>query len=396
MVKLTKKLIDAAPFPKQGQMFLRDVEVRGLALRITTGAKAFVFEKKINGRARRFTLGPYGAVTVEAARKMAQEKIGEAAKGDDPAEARRQRRQATTWADLEELYLERHGIHKKSLKDDVSLLNRHLAQWRTRRLTTITKAEVCTRHAEMGAAGHKTAANRMVALVRSMFNLSADWGVYAGGNPAARVKWFKEIPRERFVTPDELPRLWEALKNEPNPFVRVAFLVGLLTGARRNEVLGMKWADLDMSQGLWTIPATKTNRTHIVPMPRPALAMIQQLPRLENNPFVFCGRWGKSHLVNVSKPWRRIRKEAGLDDVRIHDLRRTLGSWLVAAGASLPLIGKALGHSQPSTTAIYARLQLDPVRLALEANAERMLMVIETANKTEGADLTGRKHAQEG
>lgn len=131
-------------------------------------------------------------------------------------------------------------------------------------------------------------------------------------------------------------------------------------------------------------------------MPRPALAMIQQLPRLENNPFVFCGRWGKSHLVNVSKPWRRIRKEAGLDDVRIHDLRRTLGSWLVAAGASLPLIGKALGHSQPSTTAIYARLQLDPVRLALEANAERMLMVIETANKTEGADLTGRKHAQEG
>jgi hypothetical protein len=102
MVKLTKKLIDAAPFPKQGQMFLRDVEVRGLALRITTGAKAFVFEKKINGRARRFTLGPYGAVTVEAARKMAQEKIGEVAKGDDPAEARRQRRQATTWADLED------------------------------------------------------------------------------------------------------------------------------------------------------------------------------------------------------------------------------------------------------------------------------------------------------
>ena len=104
-----------------------------------------------------------------------------------------------------------------------------------------------------------------------------------------------------------------------------------------------------------------------------------KLPRLEGNPHVFCGRWGKSHLVNVSKPWKRIRHEAGLNDVRIHDLRRTLGSWLVAAGASLPLIGKTLNHSQQSTTAIYARLQLDAVRTALDQNATRMLTVAQQA-----------------
>lgn len=386
MVKLTKKLIDAAPFPKQGQMFLRDVEVRGLALRITTGAKAFVFEKKINGRARRFTLGPYGALTVEAARKMAQEKIGEVAKGDDPAEARRQRRQATTWGDLETLYLERHAIHKKSMKDDVSLLNRHLAQWRTWRLSAITKAEVCSKHAEIGAAGHRIAANRMIALVRVMFNLATDWGFFAGVNPAARVKLFKEVSRERFIKPDELPRLWKALGDESNPYVRVAFMVGLLTGARRNEVLAMQWTDLDVSQGLWVIPSTKAGRMHTIPLPRPALEALIGLPRLEGNPYVFCGRWGRGHLVNVAKPWRRIRQQAGLNDVRIHDLRRTLGSWLVAAGASLPLIGKALNHSNVSTTQVYARLQLDPVRVALEDNAARMLTIVNEAHEVEHAE----------
>ena len=157
------------------------------------------------------------------------------------------------------------------------------------------------------------------------------------------------------------------------PFVRGAFFVGLLTGARRSEVLTMKWEDLDLQQAIWRIPDTKAGRPHTIPLPIPVIQELLKLPRLEGNPFVFCGRWGRSHLINVSKLWRRIRKEAGLDDVRIHDLRRTLGSWLVAAGASLPLIGKALNHSNQGTTAIYARLQLDPVRVALEANATRML-----------------------
>ncbi len=379
MIKLTKKTIDAAPYPEQGQVFLRDGEVTGLALRITSGAKVFVLEKKIHGRARRFTLGRYGALTVDAARKLAQEKIGEVAKGNDPAEERKKQRQVTTWRDLETLYLERHGLHKKSLKDDRSILNRHLAQWRTRRLTTISKAEVCSRHAEIGAAGHRIAANRTIALVRVMFNLASDWGVFAGVNPAARVKQYKEVSRERFVKPDELPRLWKALSAEPNPYVRVAFLMGLLTGARRNEVLAMRWTDVDLSQGLWVIPSTKAGRTHTIPLPRTVIDALIGLPKLEGNPFVFCGRWGRGHLVNVAKPWRRIRQEAGLDDIRIHDLRRTLGSWLVAAGASLPLIGKVLNHSQAQTTQIYAKLQLDSVRAALEDNAAKMMTVIDQA-----------------
>jgi len=371
--KLTKRLIDAVKHPPSGQLFLRDDELRGFGVRITPGSKSFIVEREIHGRVKRLTIGRYGILTVEQARDLARTKIGEIAAGKDPVEEQRQRRNSITFGELEQLYLERHAVHKKSASNDVGMLNKWLSEWRPRRLNTITRADITTKHAEMGAAGHKTWANRMVALVRTMFNLAFDWGHHPGPNPASRIKFFKEVKRDRFVKPDELPRLWKALQNEPNPYVRGAFFIALLTGARRSEVLGMQWADLDLVQGLWRIPDTKAGRPHTLPLPRLVVDELVKLPRLEGNPFVFCGRWGRKNLNNVSKPWRRIRKEAGLNDVRIHDLRRTLGSWLVAAGASLPLIGKALNHSQPATTAIYARLELDPVREALEANAARML-----------------------
>ena len=384
MPKLTKRLVDSAQHPPSGQIFLRDDELRGFAVRITPGSKSFIVEREIHGRVRRMTIGRYGVQTVEQARDQARVKMGEIAAGKDPVEELRQRRKSVTFGELEKLYLERHAVHKKSVGDDVGMLRKWLAEWRPRRLNTITRAEVTAKHADIGAAGHKTRANRMVALVRTMFNLAFDWGHHPGPNPASRIKFFKEVTRDRFVRPDELPRLWQALQNEPNPYVRGAFFIALLTGARRSEVLGMQWKDLDLAQGLWRIPDTKAGRPHTLPLPRLVVEELVKLPRLQGNPYVFCGRWGRKNLNNVSKPWGRIRKEAGLDDVWIHDLRRTLGSWLVAAGASLPLIGKALNHSQPATTAIYARLELDPVRAALEGNAQKMLTVIQRADRKGG------------
>ena len=151
------------------------------------------------------------------------------------------------------------------------------------------------------------------------------------------------------MTEEELPRLWKALKADPNPFVRGAFFVSLLTGARRNEVLQMKWSDLDLQQATWRIPETKAGgASHLLPLPKPVIRGLQKLPRFEGTDYVFVGRWGRNHLVNVSKPWGRIRKAAGLTDVRVHDLRRTVGSRLVAQGASLPMIGKVLNHSSVS------------------------------------------------
>ena len=132
-MKLTKKMIDTAKHPTQGQTFLRDDQLRGFALRMTSSAKSFVLERSIHGQGRRMTLGRYGDLTLEQARDLAKVKIGEIAKGNDPVETRRAQRQIVTWGELERLYLERHAVHKKSKSNDVGILKNHLADWRRRR-----------------------------------------------------------------------------------------------------------------------------------------------------------------------------------------------------------------------------------------------------------------------
>ena len=325
---------------------------------------------------------------------MAQAQFVEIANGRNPVTERQRSREAPTFGDLVDLYRERHLPSKKSQINDDGMLRHHLAHWRERTLNSITREEVALLHNRIGTKpstvvrpGHKKArpaprlANQLLVLLHSMFNLATDWGLFSGANPCTRIKKFPERSRDRFVTEEELPRLMAALKADPNPFVRGAFFVSLLTGARRNEVLRMKWGDLDFHQATWRIPETKAGRVHLLPLPLPVIREIQKLPRFEGTDYVFVGRWGRGHLVNVSKPWSRIRKAAGISDVRVHDLRRTVGSWLAAQGASLPMIGKVLNHSSVSTTAVYARLQLEPVRAALEMNASKMLAVIDHAEK---------------
>lgn len=401
MSKITKRLIDAAPFPKKPtgsthtpQIFLRDSELRGFAVRITPNSKTFILEREIQGRVRRMNLGRYGPLTVEQARDLAKAKIGEIATGHNPAEAHKHHRKSPTFGDLEQAYLARHAITKKSIANDRAILNHHLAHWRRRTLQSLTRDEIAALHTKIGTEpssvirpGRPTPrpmprqANAARNLLRCMFNLAQDWGLHPGPNPCLRIKKFDEQSRDRFVQPDELPRLWAAIQQEPNVFVRAALFVSMMTGARRDEVLTMKWEHLDTAAKVWSIPETKAGRSHLLPIPQPVMEELNRLPRFEGNPYVFVGRWGHGHLVNISKPWNRIKQAAGLMDVRLHDLRRTLGSWLVAQGHSLPLIGKALNHSSVSTTQVYARLQLDPVREALEANAAKMLTLVAAAQE---------------
>ena len=375
-IKLTKRLIDATACPIAGQRFLRDIEIPGFAVRLSPGAKTFILEKRVQGRMRRLTIGPYGPLTLDQARERAMALTHEINDGRDPAQARQEKRQELTFGELAELYLCRHAPRKRTAWNDRNMLNRYFEVWRNRRLSSLARKDVALLHSQIGETA-PYAANRVVALVRKMFNLAHIWGVYSGENPATGIELFAEEKRDRFIQPHELPKLFAALNEEPNPYIKTAFLVALLTGARRGEVLAMRWVDVDLAQAVWRIPHTKANRPHYVPLPQPAVAILQGLPRLHDNPFVFPSRNGKGHLMNIAKAWTRVRAKAELMDVRIHDLRRTLGSWLAASGASLLLIGRALNHTQVSTTAVYARLNLDPVRTALDANAERMLALVD-------------------
>ena len=173
-----------------------------------------------------------------------------------------------------------------------------------------------------------------------MFNLAKDWGLYQGDNPATRIAFFKE--ESRFVQPEELPRLFRAIAEEPNVYIRAVFLTALLTGARRTEVLSMRWDDVVLARAEWRIPHTKAGRPHRLPLPSLLVAMLGSLPRVGDHSFAFVAQDGATHVQNIKRTWHRVRTKAGIPDVRFHDLRRTLGSWLAASGESLQLIGKVL------------------------------------------------------
>ena len=375
MGRLTAVNVERAKVPADGQQFIRDDAIKGLALRVTAnGSKSFVFEGRIRGRVRRITLGQHPALSVLLARRKALEVKAAIAQGRDPSEERQAEQAELTFRELAQIYIERHAQqHKRSYKQDELILAKHLAHWNGRKLSATTPEHVVKLHQVVGRDSGHYAANRLVALLRTMFNLARDWGYLKTDNPAQRVKFFREEKRERFLSSEELARVNEALLEEPNLYWRAFFPLALLLGPRRSELLSARWTDIDLEQRTWRIPTTKAGRSHLLPLPQHAIEILRSLPSRGKNEFVFPGDGATGHLVEPKKAWQRIRARARVADVRLHDLRRTLGSWLAAQGYSLPLIGKALNHSNVSTTQIYARLNLDPVREALERNAALML-----------------------
>ena len=201
-----------------------------------------------------------------------------------------------------------------------------------------------------------------------MFNKAGEWGFTKNPNPAKGIKRFREQSRERFLQPDELPRFFKALVEEPNMNARDFFLMCLFIGARRGNVMTMRWAEIDFDQVTWTIPgtATKNREPQTIPLISSAISVLMGRRGLVDGPWVFPGTSEGSHISPSQRPWRRVLQRAGIKNLRIHDLRRTMGSWQAAQGASLAIIGKSLAHKNISTTLIYSRLNLDPVRESME------------------------------
>lgn len=180
------------------------------------------------------------------------------------------------------------------------MLNTHLMAFRTRKLTDLSRNEVARLHAKVGATAPYRA-NRLVALFRKMFNLARDWGLYDGENPATRIQFFREELRDRFVQPEELPRLFLAIAEEPNLSVRAVLLTALLTGARRTEVLTMRWDEVSLTRAEWRIPHTKAGRPHLLPVPHALVDVLRSLPRVDGSPYVFPGQNGAGHLQNMKR-----------------------------------------------------------------------------------------------
>jgi len=373
LYSLTETFVEKQKPPPSGEVFYRDRNIRGFALRVNWGGtKSFIVEGRVNGRVRRITLGRHPVMSVAKARAAALKTKGSIADGVDPTTTETE---AVTFTALAASYIDYSKQHgKKTWAQDEAALKLYIPKgWNSRRLSDISRDDVVKLHGHVGEHNGKYASNRLIALVRGMFNYAIDeLKTFKGDNPAARIKLFKEDKRERFLSPEELIRVNEALLAEREPW-RSYFPLVLLTGTRRMELLTAKWENIDLAARTLKLTETKNGRTLLLPLPIAAVAILEALPSRGASEWLFPSYGKTGHVTEPKTAWDRIRERAKVPDVRIHDLRRTLGSWLAGAGFSLPMIGRALGHQSPTSTAIYARLALGPVRAMLEANAELMV-----------------------
>lgn len=378
-INFTKATLDGLPLPASGQRATyHDAKTPGLQLRLTaTGVKTFsVFRRVRGGDPERVTLGRYPAMSIEQARRLALDASAAMEAGENPAESKRLARAERSFGDLFAEYLERHAKpRKRTWREDQQRFEQYLRKpLAGKKVSAVDRQAIAAVHSAITRAGHSAVANRVLALVSSVFG----WAISAGlcnDNPARGIKRNPEKSRDRFLQSDELPRFFAALAEEPNETIRDYLLISLLTGARRTNVLGMRWADVSLERGEWHIPMTKNGTPQTVTLTPEALEILarRQAANTDGSAFVFPGPGKTGHLVEPKKGWQRILEKAELADLRIHDLRRTIGSWQAKTGASLAIIGKSLNHKNPATTAIYARLDLDPVRESMERATSAML-----------------------
>jgi integrase len=430
--RITKRLVDSLK-PTGDDRFVWDGTLIGFGVRIQpTGAKSYVVKYRAgSGRGaptRRVTLGRVGTLTAEEARALARKALGAVAHGSDPAAAKAAERRASTLRELADIFLAEHVEPKRKRTTAAhyrSLLTRiALPELGSRKAEQVTTSDLAKLHTKMRDRPYQ--ANRMLEVMGSMYAFAAKRKlVPTGFNPARGIEQFPERGRERFLSADELIRLGDAVreaetvglpyeidetkataKHAPHevhrrtkigPHAAAAVRLLILTGARLREILHLKWEHVDFERGLLLLPDSKTGKKAIV-LNAPALDILANLPRI--GAYVIAGQAAgtddEKPRTDLNRPWRAIVKQAGLTGLRLHDLRHTHASVGAGLGLGLPIIGKLLGHTQPSTTARYAHLDNDPLRRASEHIGSRLAAAMGDRKPRPGGEVVpmqaGRTH----
>ena len=399
MPKLTKRSVEALQPNAHGDYVVWDNELRGFGVRVwPSGKRTYVVKYRTReGRQRKITIGQHGPITAEQARGEALQFLGAANSGKDPARTRRETRTAPTVSHLAQRYMQEHAGPKKrpgSAQGDAMWLRLQiLPRLGSLKVNAVTREDIARLHLNMR--DRPIAANRVLALLSKMFNLAEQWGLRPdNSNPCRHVEKYKERKIERFLSNEELARLGEVLAEAERtqtemPSVIAALRLLLFTGCRLSEILTLSWDEVDLENQCLRLRESKTG-AKVIYLPPPAIEVLSAIKRQDDNPFVIVGAKRGSHLVNLQKPWRRIRAQAGLEDVRIHDLRHSFASVAAASGLSLPIIGALLGHTQPQTTQRYAHLVGDPLREAVRLIGSRIADAVTAKRKVERKSRANR------
>lgn len=360
--KITKRVVDAAPIPEKGENWIRDTELTGFSLRIlASGSKTYQVQYRSGGATRRVSLGKHGTITCDEARTEAKIILGDVSKGKDPSQERSTYRGAPTIAQVCERFMDEYvPVHckestAKEYRRNVDLFIKPAMG--TRKVPDITRTDIAKLHHDHRDKPYQ--ANRTLGVLSVVFNQCEVWGFRPdGSNPCRHVKKYTEKKRERFLSPEEMKRLFEVLDEcekdgSESPAMCNAIRLLALTGCRLGEIQTLKWEYIEGKT--FKLPDSKTGAKTVY-LGQAVLDVLAKAERIENNPYVITGNKEGQYLSDFQKPWRRIRKKSGLDDVRIHDLRHSFASFGLANGLNLAEIGKLLGHSQVQTTARYAHL----------------------------------------
>jgi integrase len=427
--RITKRVVDAL---KEGEK-VWDSDLPGFCVRRQKKSKSYIvkYRNRPDGKQRLLTIGRHGQPdfdgniwTPDRARSRAAMVVGQAKDPTkpDPIVELKAANQAPNMAELCDRFLVEHAEeHKKasSVKADRANIKNHVKPLLGHMLiSSVTLADIdrfkrSVRSGKTAAKGKKHGfrggavvsggagvANRCLSLLSKMFNTAERWGWRAqNSNPCRGVEKYPENKKDRFLSIAELVQLGKTLETaEQNgsetPYSIAAIRLLLFTGARLNEILSLQWNNVDFERCVLALPDSKTG-AKVIYLSAPALEVLSNLPKQEGNPHVICGHKKGAHLVNITKPWYRMRSAAGLEGVRIHDLRHSFASVGATGGLSLQMIGNLLGHSRITTTERYAHLSDDPLRTANDTIGQR----ISAAMKNEVSEIislrTGKQETPE-
>lgn len=377
----TKDALHRINPPKERQEVYKDTKEKGLLLIVSYGgSKTFCLGKKFDNIYHRIKIGRFPDLSVIEAREKAAELKNQIAKGINPIKEKAKLSNELTFKELFDKYINDYGKHNiKRLHNLIAKMDKQAKHLYPMKISTIQKVDIQQAFNYITNVG-KYSANRFLGILSPVFNKAIEWGLLEK-NPVTGIRKHKEQSRDRYLTREELPRFFKVLAEEQNQLIKDFILISLYTGVRKSNVLSMYWGNISFVNKTWYIPDTKNGEPQTVVLIDAAIKILEERKRQSTSEWVFPSETSSSgHLQEPKNAWKRICQKAGLQDLRLHDLRRTCGSWMAINGASQYVIGKALNHKDPQSTAIYARLSLDPVREFMEKASSEITSIAEKNN----------------